>query len=250
MSSVLDYITTNNLPLITWLNASPENIVVSGNSFTWKNSNNNTSFDFIQNIFSKHPIVSTDGVSFTSSNSISSRNPNLIDGKSYSIIGISKNSFGIDQVLVQLKQLVNTSVNVITYKQLAGKLLQEYRRTYLNTLLTFSNTIAETVNIVCINHFVKLGRTTGRVDNSPHELRETLQNAYKLETGGAVIGDATIVNLYHFLVFSPAISETQLDDIVDLLIASTPSLNPNPFWDLLITDTWDTITEAIWNNIL
>jgi hypothetical protein len=250
MSSVLTYVTTNNLPLITWLDASPVNITISGNTFTWINRQGNTSFDFIQNIFGKHPTVSGDGVSFTSTKSIASRNSGLIDGKSYTIIALSKDNSGIDQVLVSLRQLVNSSVSVVKYSQLSGKLLQEYRRTYLRTLLEFSNTIIESVNIIGINHFVKEGRTSVRINGFPYELIGNLQNAYKIQVSSSIIGEANLTNLYHFLVFSPAITEAQLDDIVDLLIASTPALNPNPFWDLIITDTWDTLTEAIWNNIL
>lgn len=250
MSSVLNYVTANNLSLITWLDASPSNIVISGNNFAWVNKKGNTSFDFIQTLFSKHPVVTSDGVSFTSSKSVFSRNSGLIDGKSYSIIAISKNSSGIDQVLISLRRLVNSSVNVVKYSQLSDKLLQEYQRTYLKTLLNFSTSVIESINILCISHFVKLGRTSVRVNGFPYELIGNLQNAYKMQVSSSIIGEANLINLYHFLVFSPAITEAQLDDIVDLLIASTPALNPNPFWDLIITDTWDNLTEGLWNNIL
>jgi hypothetical protein len=70
-----------------------------------------------------------------------------------------------------------------------------------------------------------------------------------MQVSSSIMGEADLLNLYHFLVFSPAIEEAQLDDIVDLLIASTSALNPNPFWDLIITDTWNNLTEGIWNNI-
>jgi hypothetical protein len=249
MSSVLNYVTANNLSLITWLDASPSNIVISGNNFTWVNKTGNTSFDFIQTLFAKHPSVTSDGVSFTSNTSLSSRNTGLINGKSYSIIAISKDNAGIDQVLISLRQLVNSSVDVIKYSQLSDKLLQEYQRTYLKTLLNFSNSVIESVNIICINHFVKLGRTSVRVNDFPYELVGNIQNAYKMQVSSSIIGEADLLNLYHFLVFSPAIEEAQLDDIVDLLIASTSALNPNPFWDLIITDTWNNLTEGIWNNI-
>lgn len=250
MSSVLSYVTANNLSLITWLDASPSNIVVSGNNFTWINKTGNTSFDFIQTLFSKHPSVTSDGISFTSSTSVFSRATGLIDGKSYSIVAISRDSSGIDQVLVSLKQLVNSSVNVVRYSQLSDKLLQEYQRTYLKTLLNFSESIIESINIICINHLVKLGRTSVRVNGFPYEIIGNLQNAYKMQVGSSIIGEANLTNLYHFLVFSPSITEAQLDDIVDLLLASTPALNPTPFWDLIITDTWNNLTEGTWNNIL
>jgi hypothetical protein len=34
------------------------------------------------------------------------------------------------------------------------------------------------------------------------------------------------------------------------LVLTSPTLNPNPYWDLLNDTVWDNLTEPLWNNIL
>lgn len=249
MSSVLDYINTNSLPAKTWLDATPGNINISGTTFTWQNKLSNPNYNFTQSVISRHPSQSQQGITFTGNQAINCNDITLLDTSSYTLIALSKNTLTLEQTLISFRQLLNSGIDLLKYSLALNKLNQLYQRIYLQTELDFTDSLIEEVNILAINHDVKLARSEIRIDNNPYEFRKNIINSYNIEISNSIIGNDDLVNLYHFLLFSPKIDKIHIDNLITLLINSTPELNPNPFWDDITTELWNELNESIWNNI-
>jgi hypothetical protein len=239
MSAVQDYITVNDLSALVWLNAD------SGNLFTWMNELGGSSTDFIQNNLSNHPVVSSNGISFTSNSFLYSRSALFVDVNDYTIIALSKDDLTMPQVLVKLQQGIAST----EYDLVAGKIQQKYRP-YQNTDIVTSDTAnTNEVAAMVVKRRVKYGDTKLEVQGVQSN-HKNLINSWRFDSDNSIIGQGTLNNLYHFLCFDEIVDTVHVEAIINLLIYSTPVLNPNPYWDLLQDITWDSLTTPLWDNIL
>lgn len=245
MSAVKDYINTNNLSALTWLSADVNNIQISSNNFTWLNSLGNTSSDFIQNNALYLPSISPSGISFSSNSFAYCRSALFVDVNEYTIIALCKDAISDPQVLVKLQQGSSST----EYELSAGKIQQKYRP-YQNTdIVTSGATNTDDVAAMVVKRRVKYGDTRLQVQGIESKHRNAI-NSWRFDSNNSIIGQGTLNNLYHFLCFDEIVDTIHVEAIINLLIYSTPALNPNPYWDLIQEVTWDNLSTPLWDNII
>lgn len=251
MSTVLDYINTNNLSLLTWLNADSENLVVTPTSFTWKNKKLDTLYDFIQIVPANFPVISPAGITFTSDTFLRSRSNLAVTSKSYTFIHISKNVTG-DTASLLSYSTSGSLTSEVTYSLTSLIVNQKYSPSLLTTSTTLGTAIVDSdVMRLGVVHDVKHGRSSlvrpdGVEGNIINIDTSHIAPSSKLQLGG----QGTLVNLYHFLIFDQELSASTIQSLMDLLLYSTPALNDFIYWDLITTDSWGLLNEAAWNNII
>lgn len=259
----LSYISTNSLPCRTWLDATvSSNIVINGTtSFTWLNKLGNTNYDFLQTTNTRFPSLSGKGVSFSAGARLFPRNLDILNGAdSYSIILITEPlSTGTSQ---QILTIGNTSVsfnNFIEIKQ-DNKLVTQLSspKTLISSIgginnLSDINLNTQFANVFITSHYTKLGYAEFSNDISNFNQRLHCTRGYIRPTNPRVffLGNSENTNtpylnkINHFLLFSPAISNTHLLNLTNLILDSMKNL----VWDNLTTTQWDTVGVE-WETII
>lgn len=251
MSIVMDYINTNNLPLLTWLNADPVNISTSPTSFTWSNTKSDSNFDFVQTSGVAFPVVGALGLSFSTGQFLRSREPVTALSTSYTVLHLSTNTNDNTASLISyLKE--GTTVSEISYVINGQDLEQNYLPSLLNTGTSIGEVDLSTdVLRIGVSHDVKRGRSNFVSPAVSSSNIINIDTSHKNPTGRLQIGGDTVIdNLYHVLVFTKKLSQTHIQQLLDLLLYSTPLLNDFIYWDLIVNDTWDLLNEATWNNLI
>jgi hypothetical protein len=245
MSAVSNYITTNNLPAVVWLSADSSNINIIGNTFTWTNSLGDVTKNFSQVNLSNHPSTSSNGISFNINSSLSCNSALLTNVNNYTIIALTKDYLTQSQLLIKLAD----SSSYTKYSLEQGKINQEYKPYFTSDIVTNNTSTSNEVSELVIKRRIKYGDTFLQIKDTESTHRNFI-NSWRFDSSSSIIGQGLLNNLYHFLCFSDVIDNIHISNLIDLLIYSTPVLNPNPYWDLLLDVTWDNLTTPLWDNIL
>lgn len=257
------YINSNSLPCKTWLDATiSSNIVINGTtSFTWLNKLGNTTYDFLQTTSSRFPTLSGKGIVFSGGARLSPRNLNILnDDDSYSIIMISEPiSSSVNQQILTVGNTSTSFNNFIEIEQ-DNKIVNQLSspKILISTIATPSNLSdiyinTQYANIFITSHYTKYGYTefstdttnfTQRVHNTRGYIRSTNPRIFFL--GNTENTNNPYLNkINHFLLFCPAISNTHLLTLSNLILDSMRNL----VWDNLTTSQWDTIGIE-WDSII
>lgn len=259
----LTYINSNSLPCRTWLDATTSsNIVINGTtSFTWLNKMGNTNYDFLQTTSSRFPTFSGKGVSFNSGQRLFPRVLDILNtGDSYSIIMISEPlSSGNNQ---QILTVGNTSVSFNNFIEIEqdNKVINQLSspRVLISTIagesnLTDFNLNTQYANCFITSHYTKYGYCEFSNDVNTFKQRVHTTRGYIRSTNPRIffLGNSESVNnpylnkINHFLLFCPAISNTHLLNLSNLILDSMRNI----VWDTITTIQWDALTIE-WDTII
>jgi len=258
------YINSNSLPCRCWLDGTiTSNIIINGTtSFTWLNKIGNTQYDFLQTVSTRFPTFSGKGVTFNSGQRLFPRNLDILNSAdSYSIILIAEplsSSSG-----QQLLTIGNTSVsfnNFIELKQ-DNKLMNQLSspKVLISTIAGESDLIdinlnTQNANVFITSHYTKYGYTEFSNDVSNFNQRVHCTRGYIRSTNPRIffLGNSESVNtpylnkINHFLLFSPAISNTHLITLSNLILDSMRNI----IWDNITTVQWDIMGLTEWDTII
>lgn len=250
MSLILNYINSNNLSLITWLDAALPNIRVNANAgFTWTNKGGAASGDGTQTAISAYPSLSTDGVTFPVNSFLKLRTPGLITGIDYSILMVFKGQISSESTVITIHK-ENTSAPLVSLAVAESSIKQTYSPSILQTARSSSLSSTEDVSKVAIVHDTKHKRSTFYRNGVTSGTLENLDNFYTVNDGDVLLSGQGLPPLYHLLIFNGKLSTTQVQYILDTLVLTTPGLTPNLSWDLLTEESWNGITDVSWDNML
>lgn len=250
MGAVLDYINNNNLSLVTWLNADAANISTANNMFTWLNSKPDVNVDFIQSSSASYPVVTASGISFGQGQWLRSRLPVTHSAKSYTVLHISTNTNDTTASLVSyLKTASNTSQ--IDYLVSGTAVRQVYTPSLLTTTVDMGelDTGSDVVRLG-VSHNVKRGISSLVLPGVTSSSILNIDTSHEASGLVQIGGDAQIENLYHLLIFNGKLATSDIHQLLDLLLYSTPALTGFVYWDLLANEVWDLMTETTWDNLL
>lgn len=236
MSNVLTYIQNNSLPCITWIDATDSSMLtVSGNTFTAKNKINNIAYDFIQTNPALHPIISTNGLSFTDNKRLFPRQADIfspvLQQSSYSMIFITKGNPAINQQLLAIAKNNPLLPKFLDIQQDSGGSKHSFANVNLQSFLEFEPFVGSTQTLM-FSHDIRLGRTDVSVNKAPFTSYVNTNKGYILNNfpSSFYIGNSQstlpfIGELLHFLIFIPAIDSTDLLNLGNLLSNSKPVLD-------------------------
>lgn len=244
MSRVLTYINDNSLPCKTWLSAkNPSNFSISGDTFRWINSIGNSEYDFIQSNSSLHPTYTINGVSFSGEHKLFPVNTDIFTGvSSYSLIFITTGSLTSRNTLLNVSKVSPTKPSWMEEYYTESEISQQF------SLVNVANTVGHEYTDVDTNYFatsrdIKYGITKLKIGSEGfiayvNSDKGTVINNYP---GHFFLGNSADSshpfqgNLIDFLIFTPAISDVDIENLIVLLLADILSWN-----DLTVSD-WEGI---------
>ena len=263
MQSVLDYINTNSLPCKVLLDGTDTTnvYVTSNNIFTIVNLIGNTDYDFIQTDSTLFPSINSSlGLVFNSNQRVYSRNSNLFDNaQSYTLINFLTGSTFTSNQLLQSTKTISTKPCGIEYFIETYDIQQQHSRlnitnTITNPLtysgLTDTNNLTN-IQVFVINHNIKYGITQFSYNESNYIsylnrdkgdfTTGIINNIY---LGNSSTSSKPLGNYFrHLLIFIPAISDLDINNIVNLLLA------PSVIWTQISATIWNKMSNTNWNTI-
>lgn len=228
--SALSYIIDNNLPCVSYLDFfDPTSVTVSGNTYTAINKIGNISFDFIATTISQHPITTLNGVSFSTSSRLRPRDPNILQGvTSYSVIAISQNMPLTKQTLLEVSKNNPNLPKLLELTYEDRQFSQQYSQLNLRDRFYESGEL-DTTQIVLYSHNIVQGLYALSINKSPFVKSTKIDRGYLRNNfpSNFFLGNSTgdlpfLAELSQFLLFSPAISETDLLELANLLSFYVP----------------------------
>jgi hypothetical protein len=209
MTLSLDYIADNALPCRSYLDFT--NVAyssVSGATFTQLNLIDNTDYDFISTGALNFPQRGVQGMTFTSTQKLSPRVPDIISGaSSYSLLVVSKNS---DNSLLKVGKTNPNLPKLLEIDYTSTNFAQSYSR--LNVAdreLTLGD--LETTQVCLLSHDIVTGVTNTSINLADFRQNAKLDAGYMLPNlSSFVLGEGFGGELLSFLLFVPAIDNTHL----------------------------------------
>lgn len=237
MEEVIEYISDNSLPALTWLNALDSNAYsIVGSTFTLKNVlEANSDLDFIQTNTSRHPTITSNGLYFNQNDFLTAKNYNSFNlNKGYSFILIFKsvslsmlNGFSISKDGINFNRLFNfyiendteTGVDFSLYQFLESKKLEN---------------VDDDIKVVIVSHDVLNGVLTFSINKKPFVslpllIRgDLIDYTYSLLLGNNQSYSSPLEgDLIHFLLFDEVVNSSDLLNLSNLLITTKPFEEPN-----------------------
>jgi hypothetical protein len=209
MTLSLDYIADNALPCRSYLDFT--NVAyssVSGATFTQLNLIDNTDYDFISTGALNFPQRGVQGMTFTSTQKLSPRVPDIISGaSSYSLLVVSKNS---DNSLLKVGKTNPNLPKLLEIDYTSTNFAQSYSR--LNVAdreLTLGD--LETTQVCLLSHDIVTGVTNTSINLADFRQNAKLDAGYMLPNlSSFVLGEGFGGELLNFLIFVPAIDNLHL----------------------------------------
>lgn len=232
MTTPLEYITTNNLPIKTWLYPlNKSTLQVTGNTFRVTNYMGDSSYDFIQNNFSLHPLINLEGIGFSGNRSISPVSPLFEDVTEYSMIFVTKGSTNTLQTLLSIGKSNTSLPNLLEYKYNSADILQDFSLLSLKSTVS-TNLDVDQLQVTIIKHNILLGYTSISVNFSPFITIFNTNKGHILNqiNGNFLLGNSSgsipfLGTLMHFLMFDELVDDTKLLELADLLEKSRSILD-------------------------
>lgn len=234
MTILSDYITANALPNTLWLDGTDSSTIsVIGSTFTWLNKFGNTNYDFLQTNVASHPFVTSRGVSFGSNRRVSPRVTSILQGiESYSMIVISTGNAVTQQAVLSISKNNPSLPKLLEYDYVTNTVEQQF--SILNVINQLStNSFLNNIKTLLLSHDIKYGKTSVSTNQTTFDTYINSDKGYLLSNfpsafylGNSVDNIPFTGDLVHFLLFTPAISNTHLLNIGNILVSGTPVLNP------------------------
>lgn len=236
MSNVLTYIDDNNLPCVTWIDGTDSSMLsISGSTFTAKNKLDNIAYDFIQTNPTLHPIISTNGISFTDNKRLFPRQADIfspvLEQSSYSMIFVTKGNPVTHQQLLSIAKNNPALPKFLDIQQEDGASKHSFANVNLESFLTFEPFVGSTQTLM-FSHDIRLGRTDVSVNKAPFTHYINTNKGYILNNfpSSFYLGNSSstlpfVGELLHFLIFIPAIDNTHLTNLGNLLSNTKPVLD-------------------------
>jgi len=209
MTLSLDYITSNALPIRSYLDfTNPSYFSVSGSSFVQLNLAGNTDYDFISTGIFNHPQRGIQGATFTSTQQLAPRVSDIItDASSYSLLIVSKNSVNsllkVGKTNPNLPKLLEIDYTATNFSQAYSRLNVADRELSLGDL--------ETTQVCLLSHDVISGVTNTSINLADFQKNTKLDAGYMLPNlSSFVLGEGFGGELLNFLLFVPAIENVHL----------------------------------------
>ena len=209
MTLSLDYITSNNLTILSYLDfTNPSYSSISGSSFVQLNLAGNTNYDFISTGLANHPQQGTQGITFISTQQLSPRVSGIItDASSYSLLIVSKNSSNsllkVGKTNPSLPKLLEIDYFSTNFSQTYSRLNVADQELSLGDL--------ETTQVCLLSHDVISGVTNTSINLADFQKNTKLDAGYMLPNlSSFVLGEGFGGELLNFLLFVPAIENVHL----------------------------------------
>lgn len=225
--STLTYISANALPCLYWLDAR-SNITLTAVDFTWQSVIGTVSF-YTSN-FANLPTIVNNTVSVPALAFIESVAPFNINTHTFTVCCLSKTP---DNKVFDAPDLSLTPTNIdfsrVGYKgnntlSTAATGINAYTFNLRNRSV-LKTTLVE--DIIYSNLFLL-----------PEQAEVSLSGKHKIEGSQSSIS--------HLLFFTAALTGAHIENILRSLLAETPSLQNEVYWDTLL---WEDITTEIWDKI-
>lgn len=251
MSRLSNYLDTNSLTTSAkvWLSGKDTSTIISDTStFTWKNKLGEVDYDFLQSNASLHPVYSPPGVTFVDDDKLYPRVNDLFTAvSSYSIILISEGSdFSLENKILSIGKSNPLIPKFLEYSYKDSKVEQQFSLVNIQNILK-STGFLTSQQTVGINHTLKYGLTRISINKDPFQVQINSDKGHVFNNypGNFYLGNSNTNlpftgKLLHFLVFIPEISETHINNIIDILLLQY-------IWDELAEDDWNSITNDDWD---
>jgi hypothetical protein len=209
MTLSLDYIADNNLPIKTYLDFTNASYTsVTGDTLTQSNLTGDIAYDFLSVGVLNFPVRGDFGMTFTSTQKLSSRVSGIITGaSSYSLLVVSKNSnnslLKVGKTNPNLPKLLEIDYTATNFAQNYSRLNVADRELTLGDL--------ETTQVCLLSHDVVTGVTNTSINLADFQQNTKLDAGYMLPNlSSFVLGEGFGGELLNFLLFVPAIDNVHL----------------------------------------
>jgi hypothetical protein len=209
MTLSLDYIADNNLPIKTYLDFTNASYTsVTGDTLTQSNLTGDIAYDFLSVGVLNFPVRGDFGMTFTSTQKLSSRVSGIITGaSSYSLLVVSKNSnnslLKVGKTNPNLPKLLEIDYTATNFAQNYSRLNVADRELTLGDL--------ETTQVCLLSHDVVTGVTNTSINLADFQQNTKFDAGYMLPNSSSfVLGEGFGGELLNFLLFVPAIDNVHL----------------------------------------